>query len=121
MAGVIARAEAAHPEPRTTRDRAYDVLGEKFERVMNRYDLERRLALVVARVPPSDDVRALEVGCGLGYRTERVRRDRGIRTVSLDIARSLLKIANARGRVDQSACGDALALPFPARSFDLVF
>lgn len=104
----------------TDRRRAYDALGSDFDAVMNRYDLERRLELMLARVPSRPFRRALEVGCGLGYLSERLRAQRGLSLVSLDIAASLLSLARGRARVDRPVCADACALPFPDRSFDLV-
>ncbi len=102
------------------RNLAYDRLGEQFDAVMNRYDLERRIELILARVPAAPDGRVLEVGCGLGYLSEALRRERGLRPVSLDIATSLLRIGHRRARVELPVGGSALALPFPSRRFDLV-
>jgi ubiquinone/menaquinone biosynthesis C-methylase UbiE len=87
---------------------------------MNRYDLERRLGLVLARLPRSGVLRALEVGCGLGYLTARIRQECRLEVVSLDIACSLLAAGVRAGRIDWPLCADALALPFPNASFDLV-
>ncbi len=98
---------------------AYDTLGRDFEAVMNRYDLERRLGLLLERVPAQAS-RTLEVGCGLGYLSEQLRLRKGLRPVSFDIAKSLLSIGRARERIDRPVCGDALALPFAERTFDLV-
>jgi SAM-dependent methyltransferase len=106
--------------PLSDRDRAYHQLGARFERVMNRYDLERRLELVVARLPQGSPLRAVEIGCGLGYLTAEIRRRRGITPVAMDIARSLLGIAREQRGVDRVVCGDALSLPFRSRSVDLV-
>jgi len=111
-AGVAPGADAR----RTT----YDRLGDDFDAAMNRFDLERRLELVLAQVPDGTNTRALEVGCGLGYLTDRLRQERGIEPVSLDIARSLLGAGARAGRLGRPVCGDALALPFPNASFDLV-
>ncbi len=105
---------------RDARGRAYDTLGERFDEVMNRYDLVRRIELVLARVPKRDDVRVLEVGCGLGYLSDALRRERGLRPISLDIAVSLLGIGRGAGRLDRAVGGSALALPFPSHRFDLV-
>lgn len=102
------------------RDTAYDALGERFDAVMSRFDLDRRLDLILARVPAEPEVATLEVGCGLGYLSDRLRRDKGLRPVSMDIAGSLLRAAKRAERVGGAVCGDALALPFPPRSFGLV-
>jgi 2-polyprenyl-6-hydroxyphenyl methylase/3-demethylubiquinone-9 3-methyltransferase len=108
--------------PEVGRERAYDALAERFEVVMNRFDLARRLDLIVERVHDGGGAKpaVLEVGCGLGYLSERIRKERGLAPVSLDIARSLLAIGLERGRVASPVCGSALALPFDDASFDLV-
>lgn len=111
---------AAAPGAAITGERAYDGLGARFEDVMNRFDLERRLDLILERVRPEGARNVLEVGCGLGYLSERLRRDRGLRPVSLDIAGSLLRLARERGRISAPVLGSALALPFPSASVDLV-
>jgi 2-polyprenyl-6-hydroxyphenyl methylase/3-demethylubiquinone-9 3-methyltransferase len=103
---------------RDTRSLAYDTLGERFDAVMNRYDLERRIELVLARTP-GHAAEALEVGCGLGYLSARLRA-RGVRTVSVDIAASLLRSGLERRRISAPVRADALALPFPDRRFELV-
>ncbi len=106
------------PVDRDARSLAYDALGERFDEVMNRYDLERRIELVLARTPDGA-AEALEVGCGLGYLSARLRA-RGVRLVSLDIAASLLRTGLARGRLAAPVRADALRLPFPDRRFALV-
>ncbi len=110
------RATAGSDRRRT----AYDRLGEDFDRVMNRYDLRRRLELVLAHVPRTPMQRVLDVGCGLGFLSERLRRERGIDPVSFDIAQSLIVSGGRAGRVGTGVCGDALVLPFRDGSFDLV-
>jgi 2-polyprenyl-6-hydroxyphenyl methylase/3-demethylubiquinone-9 3-methyltransferase len=107
---------AATGDPR----KAYDRLGAEFDAVMNRYDLERRLALILARVDEGAAGRVLEVGCGLGYLTDRLVRDRAVAPVSLDIAHSLLKAGRRAGRIARGVCADALVLPFRNGSFDLI-
>lgn len=102
------------------RQRAYDDLGERFEVVMNRFDLERRLDLILERMPSDRPRAVLEVGCGLGYLSERVRRERGVELISMDIARSLLALGVSRGRMTAPICGSALALPLAEGAFDLV-
>jgi 2-polyprenyl-6-hydroxyphenyl methylase/3-demethylubiquinone-9 3-methyltransferase len=105
--------------PRDARALAYDALGERFDAVMNRYDLERRIALVLDHVPRDAGRATLEVGCGLGYLSVRLR-ERGLEPVSVDIAGSLLRSGRSRGRLAEPVQADALALPFPDRRFDLV-
>jgi 2-polyprenyl-6-hydroxyphenyl methylase/3-demethylubiquinone-9 3-methyltransferase len=112
----------AAPPPAPTRDAralAYDTLGERFDAVMNRYDLDRRVELILARVGAARG-EVLEVGCGLGYLSAGLRARGAARLVSLDLAASLLRAGTGKGRVTAPVQADALALPFPARRFDLV-
>jgi SAM-dependent methyltransferase len=65
----------------------------------------------------------LDVGTGLAdlpWRAREIARRRGLslRTVAIDDAFTL--IATARHRLNDAVCGDALALPFGDRSFDIV-
>ena len=62
---------------------------------------------------------ALEVGCGTGHFT-RWLAERGLRVTGLDISPTMLAEAQCYG---SPACvlGDAFALPFASRAFDLAF
>lgn len=60
----------------------------------------------------------LEVGCGTGH-FARWLAQRGWRVVGLDHSLAMLDEARARGGLPL-ILGDALALPFPDRSFDVV-
>jgi ubiquinone/menaquinone biosynthesis C-methylase UbiE len=61
---------------------------------------------------------ALDVGCGTGY-FSRWLRSQGLKVAGLDLSPAMLREARRRG---DATCvlGDALALPFAERSFDLV-
>lgn len=61
---------------------------------------------------------ALEIGCGTGYFT-RWLTSRSLKVVGLDSSLPMLKEARHRGKMP-FVMGDMLALPFDARSFDLV-
>jgi len=71
-------------------------------------------AAAVASLPPA---RTLDVACGTGYLTQRLRGE----VVGLD--QSARMLAEARARLPQTTFvqGDALALPFPDGSFGRVF
>jgi demethylmenaquinone methyltransferase/2-methoxy-6-polyprenyl-1,4-benzoquinol methylase len=71
------------------------------------------LIALLAALPPLD---VLDVGCGSGFLTQHLTGD----VTALDQSTEMLEIAAtriARGRV---ICGEALPLPFPSDSFDLV-
>ncbi len=58
----------------------------------------------------------LEVGCGPGELSERLRIDLGASVVAVDVSPRMVELARGRG-VD-AQLGDVQALPFPDASFD---
>ena len=98
----------------------YDSIADRFDEVMNPYDLTRRLELVFGELLPQTlpPGRLLDAGCGTGW-FSRVARDRGFDVVSLDIGVELLK--KVREKCDSKlVAGDACALCFPDATFDVV-
>ncbi len=80
-----------------------DWLGEARARMLRKAEIARRKT-------------ALDLGCGYGIITEELRRRSAGVTVALD------KSLDAITKVTKPAvCADALRLPFPPQSFDLVF
>jgi ubiquinone/menaquinone biosynthesis C-methylase UbiE len=72
------------------------------------------LTELVASLPP---VRTLDVACGTGFLTRRLRGD----VVGLDQSESMLEEASVQAPDAEFVQGDALALPFPDGSFDRIF
>jgi SAM-dependent methyltransferase len=99
----------------------YDTIADRFDELVNAYDLRRRLEIVFDELLGAGDLRGqsvLDVGCGTGWFSREAAR-RGARVTSLDIALQLLHETRRKvetGRVN----GDACALPFASGSFDLV-
>lgn len=60
----------------------------------------------------------LEVGCGPGRLARRLREERSINVVALDLSPRMVRLAGAQG-VD-ARVGDVQSLPFPDRSFRCV-
>ena len=60
----------------------------------------------------------LEVGCGPGELSERIRRELGAEVVAVDLSARMVELARGRG-VDAHV-GDVQALPFDNGSFDCV-
>jgi SAM-dependent methyltransferase len=86
-----------------------------------------RIAADVAAVTP-DGARVLEVGCGPGHLSGRLAREHGLEMTGLDLDPAMIARAQANtdragnrgGRRPSFLVGDAAALAFPDRSFDLV-
>jgi SAM-dependent methyltransferase len=70
---------------------------------------------VIAALEPAD---VLEVGCGPGELSERLRRELGAHVVAIDLSERMVELARGRG-VD-ARVGDVQALPFDDASFDCV-
>ena len=74
-----------------------------------------------ALLPPVDNLRCLDVGCGEGHNT-RLLADCGARVVALDITDAFIEAAAAvdGGRGIRYLVGDGAGLPFRSSSFDAV-
>jgi malonyl-CoA O-methyltransferase len=92
----------------------YDTIADRFDDLVNAYDLRRRLEIVFGELLGADDltgVSVLDVGCGSGWFSREAQR-RGARVISLDIALQLLHETRRKvvtGRVNADA-------PVPCRS-----
>ena len=100
--------------------------------VREEYETDERLARRIAayRFAEGDDPRevlfgavaegaprrVLEVGCGDGWFSERVRRELGCEVVAVDQSRHMVELTRSRGV--EALVGDAAELPFEDGSFD---
>lgn len=75
--------------------------------------------LTVIELEHAEDV--LEVGCGTGNYLEAVARSSGARVVGIDPSSAMLAQLHERVPGAVASVGRAEDLPFPDRSFDLVF
>jgi SAM-dependent methyltransferase len=78
-------------------------------------DAREEALRVVATLEPAD---VLEVGCGPGELSERLRRELGADVVAIDLSERMVELARGRG-VD-ARVGDVQALLFDDASFDCV-
>lgn len=99
----------------------YDTIADDFDRIMNPYDVGRRLEIVFDELLAPQDIvgkRLLDVGAGTGRFTERAA-ELGARVTATDIGARLL--ARIRRRVPAALfASDACDLAIAPRSFDLV-
>lgn len=77
-------------------------------------------AWVVHQVPWRGGEHVLDVGCGSGAYLPYYRA-RGARIVGLDVSAQMVKTARERVDAAHFLVGNAIALPFPAAVFDVVF
>lgn len=105
-----------------------EVIARHFGAAAPHYDQHARLQRDVADtlfgfLPPQPDVATvLDLGCGTGYCSERLRRRLpDCRLLCLDLALPMLKRSALRGVDGSLVCADAAALPFAEASIDLVF
>jgi SAM-dependent methyltransferase len=103
------------------KERFYDTIAADFDRIMNRYDLERRLDVLFDDLLGSEDLRGrrlLDAGSGTGYFSARAR-SRGARVTAVDIGPNLLEEARRKG-VERVVASDVGMLSFPDSAFDVV-
>ena len=104
-----------------TKEHFYDTIADRFDDVMNEYDVGRRLSVVFDEFLKDIDLggcRFLDAGCGTGRFSARAC-VLGASVVSLDIGRALLQQV-IRKCPAMPACGDITRLPFLDNSFDVI-
>lgn len=95
---------------------AYDAW---YDTARGRWIGETEYRLLQRSLAPAPADSLLDVGCGSGYFTRRFAQDH-LRVTGVDADAAMLRFAAARAAAGESyLLGDACALPFPARSFDL--
>lgn len=103
------------------RELFYEHFSGEFDSAMNRYEVEKRLALVFERALGSIDLhgkRFLDAGCGTGLFSQAATA-RGAEVTAMDVGPNLLARVKAKCRCE-TAVGDVLALPFADACFDIV-
>lgn len=101
---------------------AHERIAVRFDAVMNHYDLERRLGVLLDDFLHDLDLRGqltLDAGSGTGQASAKLS-GRGARVVSLDIGLNLMRLT-VRRCATAGVVGDMLSLPFPDGQFNVVF
>jgi 2-polyprenyl-3-methyl-5-hydroxy-6-metoxy-1,4-benzoquinol methylase len=107
----------------TEQELCHERLGDEFARALSPYDTHRRLEVLIDEFLGDEDLaglRALDVGCGLGFFSERLVH-RGAHVVACDLGETLVQRT-----IDRAGCegvqADCLRLAeqFGEESFDLV-
>ena len=102
-------------------------MAEYFDRIAQRYDswyqtktgryVDRTEKWLIFSMLRKKSGKALDLGCGTGNYTLELKK-RGFDVVGIDASEKMVEIARSKGL--NCIKGDAYALPFPDRSFDLV-
>lgn len=104
-----------------TKERFYDTIADRFDAVMNRYDLGRRLEVVFDDLLAGEPLAGktlLDVGCGTGWFAERATMN-GARVIALDIGVRLLEKTREKCPA-RLVAGDACHLPLVDGAVDIV-
>lgn len=107
----------------TQEEYCHERLGERFEEALSEYDTRRRVETLIDAFLTDEMVRgreALDVGCGLGYFSQRLS-ERGARVTACDIGPGLVEKTSQRVGC-RCEVADALELEkqFGRDRFDLV-
>lgn len=104
------------------RSLSHDRLGEKFDIVMNPYDIARRLEVLIGEYLRDVDLagkHVLDAGCGTGRGTA-IFAKHGAEVTSVDIGFNLLSYVSRRYQTSPVQVS-VLELPFAINTFDVVF
>jgi 2-polyprenyl-3-methyl-5-hydroxy-6-metoxy-1,4-benzoquinol methylase len=98
----------------------YTKIADDFDRLMNEYDVSRRVEIIFAELLPANlrSKLVLDAGAGTGI-FSREAAARNARVVSVDLGDTLLKRVAKKARC-LIAAADILQLPFPSSTFDFV-
>ena len=99
----------------------YDAISQKFDSIMDHYDVERRLHVVyeeLLRDVSLNGMLLLDAGCGTGWFSREAAR-RGATVVSLDCGKNLLRETRQKG-LNLLVAADAALMPIRDGSFDVV-
>jgi 2-polyprenyl-3-methyl-5-hydroxy-6-metoxy-1,4-benzoquinol methylase len=107
----------------TAKEYCHERLGDEFAEALSNYDTQRRVETLIDDFLTDDMVRdrsALDVGCGLGFFSERLQQ-RGAHVIACDLGPALVEKTRLRAGCEAEVA-DALSLVehFGPERFDLV-
>jgi len=100
----------------------YENFSSQWDRKINKRETEKRLKVVFNELLEGHSLKGakvLEIGCGLGYFSERAYK-LGAKVTGVDVGKNLLKISKKRVPKGIFILGSASQLPFSKESFDFV-
>lgn len=103
------------------RELTHERLATRFDELMNQYDVQRRLDVLVSEFLGNVDLKgklALDAGTGTGRGAEQLAR-RGANVYAVDLGYDLVEIARMRSN-PHVAQASVLQLPFADNTFDVV-
>jgi SAM-dependent methyltransferase len=104
------------------RELSHNRLAAQFDQIINPYDLQRRLEVLIEEFLGEEDLAGqvvLDAGCGAGQGTGKLLA-RGAQVIALDLGPDLVALTRARHGVP-AVVGDLMQLPFPDDHFRYIF
>lgn len=106
----------------STKELFYEGFSNKWESQINQTETKKRLKVVFDELLGGHSLKGikfLEIGCGLGYFSEKAHK-LGANVTGIDVGENLLKISRKRVPNGRFVLGSASRLPFPKGAFDCV-
>jgi len=100
----------------------YERISNDWERMINNVETQKRLRVIFEELlagVPLKGKRFLDVGCGLGYFSQRAA-NLGAKVIGVDIGKKLIEKAKQRVPKGKFFIASASDLPFKNESFDIV-
>lgn len=107
---------------RDERSLTHEKLADSFDEIMNSYDADRRLSVLIDDFLSEinlEKAQVLDAGCGTGIGSNRLK-EKGSDVISVDLGFNLVKLASRKANSTPTQAS-ILNLPFESNQFDIVF